>query len=367
VQVNGTVVNETPNASVDGDVVIDPAHKLYDVNRFNNHSSGPRFKLLPGNAETLHDDAYTAVWAPYALRRPGEDLSVGIQTTVFRYIEGGLKLRLETFPKAKKAGGFVDLTWPMPYPGVNGRLATEQSYDGDQEAGGSLTKFPLSSLTPLLTLEGGVTQKNKAGVKHSHHLTGFTAARVKSAEKSRYFQYAVNLRAERAPGLNRIDYSRFSGSLLASVNLGTNVILSQRLFRGLVTSRELVPEQALFKPNDLTEARVRIDRPGIQRTRAITALVSDLFFPLLIPLPQDLLILPRKAQWRLFYDFALSTSPHTTFRSYGYGITLPFGGDVPGAGNIAAGRFSLLAIQGSKVNTEVTTKPSIIFDVTGEL
>src|SRR5690606_21891537 len=83
------------------EALVDPSHEGFDSDRFDNSSDWPGIWFFPGSANTLHDDAYTVVWLPYAFRRPGEPFSFGMQGGLFRYLQSGLFFKAEYAPSEK--------------------------------------------------------------------------------------------------------------------------------------------------------------------------------------------------------------------------------------------------------------------------
>jgi hypothetical protein len=117
----------------------------------------------------------------------------------------------------------------------------------------------------------------------------------------------------------------------------------------------------------LREARLRLDNRGVARHKRLVTTNTDLFLPLVAPVPADTLILARKMRWRLFYDYGSAPLERIEYRSAGAGFQLPFGGDLSAAGSLTLTQVTALAVLYSSVDGEISRKPSIIFDVTGEL
>ena len=128
----------------------------------------------------------------------------------------------------------------------------------------------------------------------------------------------------------------------------------------------ILPESAFFKPNELTEARLRIDQ-NLERTSNIYSITNDLSFPLFFPLPFDFLVLSRQLRWRIFFDMGKDLKQKKEYISSGTGFQLPLGGDLSGAGSLAFTKLSLLTVLYSRIGDKTVRKPTILFDFTGQL
>jgi hypothetical protein len=151
---------------------------------------------------------------------------------------------------------------------------------------------------------------------------------------------------------------------MCNFSRGTNLKL--KAFAGAIDVKGTPPRTSQFRLNDLAEVGLRLDK-NIQRVNRIAALETDLFLPLFLPIPRNLMILPRQMKGRIFYDLGISDQPHKMIRAGGAGFFLPLGGDLSGAGSLTISRVSLLAILYQDIHGEISRKPTVLFDLSGDL
>jgi hypothetical protein len=140
-----------------------------------------------------------------------------------------------------------------------------------------------------------------------------------------------------------------------------------RIFHGVLSYKNNIPELVKFKPEDLSAARIRADVPNIERVDRISSISNDFSFPLVIPLPGDSLILSRQVRGKIFYDFGKSHDQNIFYKAGGLGLSLPIGGELAGLGSLALTRFSALTVLYSDVGGDVSRQPRFLFDISGEL
>jgi len=349
--------------------VVDPTREGFDADRFDNASDWPGVKFFPGTANTLADDSYTVGWFPYAFRRPGEPFSLGLQGALLKYVQNGLFIRVEAAPSADVGAVEARHTYQIPSMALNGLIGLKQNYDHEREAEASVTRFPLIDADVHVGFGVKVRHKERVGIEGSDHQTFGVGLALKPAARSRVCGYMFEGEIEHAPEAlaDGFSYERKSGIASVDCNITRRISLGLRGFAGALYAEGEPPEQALFKPTELKGAHLRVDVRGLSRVRKISSLGTDLFLPFYLPIPSDAMLLARQMRLRLFFDIGRSYDEDIDYRSHGAGFTLPFGGDLAGAGSLAFTRIAVLAILESRVGDDVKRKPSIVFDVTGEL
>lgn len=350
-------------------VEIDPNREIFDAERFNNSSDRTQIKFFPGNAKTLEDDAYTLFWLPYPFRRPGEAVSIGIMASVFRYLNSSLLLRLEGSPSDKKAGFLARKEFHFPGNALNGSLMASQNYEGYRLMEASIDRSPVWRYAAPLSIGVRARHRQIVGQKESPHVTGAAALEVGTGNFIQPCRLTLAAEQEHAPkqlASSKHSYSRSTGTVSGECQSSGGVALFSRAFAGQLLG-ESPPDLAFFLPQDLKEARIRMDLKGIAGVDKIYSSSNDLFLPFVIPFPGDTLILSRRIKFRTFYDFGRSINDATEYRAGGLGIDLPFGGDLAAVGSFSLTRLSLLSVLYSKAGDEVSRRPRILFDLTGEL
>jgi hypothetical protein len=347
---------------------IDPDHITFDANRFDNSSESPEIVFFPGTTNTLRDDAYTILWVPYPQRRPGEALSLGIGGSIRHYLESGLVLRLEYAPATRRGSYFINQDFKWPKVGLSYNLLASHTYFNDRRLEAALTRSPLFSKGPRIALSSKIRKKGEAGKPKSDHVTyGFSAA-IRPESNWIPCQPSLLVEWEKAPAAwaSEFSYEKRTASALGSCLFPKGTQFRLRGFAGALDAIGKPPLTSQFRPNDLFEVGLRLDS-SVMRVNHILAMEADLFLPLVLPIPKDMMILPRQMKWRLFHDLGRSFDNQAIYRSAGMGFFFPFGGDLSGAGSLTVSRISLLTILYQKVGAEVSRRPSIVFDLTGEI
>jgi hypothetical protein len=349
--------------------VVDAAHEAFDSDRFDNKSTPPAITFFPGSADTLRDDAYTVIWLPYVFRRPGEQFSIGLQAAGFRYIQGGTVLRAEATPSSKLGAFELRHVHQWPRHALQGGIGVDQNYDNDRTTEASLTRAPLYLGNPRIDVTARVRRKQRVGEPETAHGALGGAVNLRPAGRTRHCGGFLALDHDDAPEsfANDFSYRRRFGVLAGDCNLTPRTNLAVRVFAGRSDIDGDAPETAYFKPTELKEARLRLDVPGLPRPQRILTSNVDVSLPFYLPLPADSLVLARQMRWRLFSDRGRSELPDADYQSAGMGFLVPLGGDVAGAGTLAVTRLSVLAILYSRIDDEVSRKPGVVFDLTGEL
>jgi len=348
---------------------IDPNHEAFDADRFDNASGTPTFQFFPGSADTLRDDGYTVLWLPYALRRPGEPVSFGLQSAVFRYNQGILFLKAERAPSDGVNAVEARHRYQWPTTAMQADLLAEQDFDRDRLVEGTLTRSPVFAGNPQLAFGLKLRSRERLSEEHSRHATYAITANVKPLGSERSCNYNLSLESERAPAnfADGFSYERNFAIALTSCEITNSVSLALRGFAGRMSPFGPAPTAAAFKPTDLKEARIRLDERGLIGAKRMASVGVDLMLPFYLPLPSDSLVMTRQMRWRLFHDYARSDDLELDYQAAGLGFLLPFGGDVSGAGSLALTRLTVLAILYGRVGDKASDKRSIVFDLTGEL
>lgn len=351
------------------EAAVDPSHEAFDTDRFNNSSSYPGVSFFPGGANTLRDDDYTVVWLPYALRRPGEPFTFGLQAAGFRYIQGGLYLKGETAPSEHLNAFSIRQRYQIVSKALHGDLSIDQDYDDDRTTEASVVRAPLFNGDPFVSTSLKVRRKQHVGAPLTAHETGVFGLTFKSAVASQTCYYHVSGEIERAPPefAHGFSYERRTAQSSFDCGLAPRVNVAARIFGGTLSSTGSPPQQAYFDPIDLKEARLLVDKDDIPVAKKVTSGSVDLLLPFSIPLPTSTMILSRQMRYRLFYDAGRSYQPLHTYRSAGMGLSMPFGGDLTGAGSLALTKLTVLGILWSKTDNVEIRKPSVVFDITGDL
>lgn len=359
------ITNDEPNVAV-----IDPLHESYDSNRFNNTTNWPSVEFFPGGASTLRDDGYTVIWLPYPFRRPGEPISFGIQSALFKYANVSLFLRAEYAPQENVAAIQAKHRFNMPSQATYGDITFEQSYENERLFDFSLVRNPLFTSAPQLSLIGRIRQKDQVGYSGSRHESGVIGVTIKPSSTTHRCVYDLSAEVDHAPKKltqNRFSYERKTSALMLGCALTTKHYVNLRIFGGGLYKEGTPPNSALFKPNDLQEARLRMDLRGLERVEKIASLNFDMMFPFYIPLPNDSLILTRQMRFRVFSDSGFSFDKKIRYSASGLGVQLPLGGDLSGAGALSLTQLSLLAVIQSAAGEKKSRKPGVLLDFTGEL
>ena len=347
--------------------VIDPYHWIFDANRYDNKSDRTKIRFFPGSTKSLADDAYTIVWLPYLLRRPGEKASIGIYSGIYRYIENTSTIRIEGEPETNRTGGIISTSTRIPNTSMQIDLNLNQSFNGyriTEASSGTTRHFFWGSAAHL---KGSLRERRIAGLPKTVHGTGAIGAGLDLMSNHNMTATLAGEYEKSAIKTDLYDYLRQKASIDLLARYKTKAVLSSRLFWGKIRSTKTVPNNVLFDPENLQEAHLRLDSEKTPLLRSIEAVSNNLLIPFQAAMPSDLLILNKQLQWLLFYDFGRSNSPQTTLQAAGTGVILPLGGDLTGAGTLAFTRLSFQGVLFSKIGSVKNTSPRLLFDFTGEL
>jgi hypothetical protein len=183
--------------------------------------------------------------------------------------------------------------------------------------------------------------------------------------------YSLKTSFEVVPGFlhSKVQYGRHNGLGDGACRLKFLPLepdIGFRAFSGVVTADGAVPENIYYNPQDLKEARMRIDAPQLPNASRISTGGADLLIPANLPLPDGIFALKREARYRAFYDYGRSVpelDPHEAiYRDAGVGLFIPFGGDLVGKGSVALLNFSALVVLYKDVDGVRSNKPGFLFD-----
>lgn len=357
------------------EVAIDPDRHVFDWDRFDNTTSWPAINFIPGGARTFADDAYTVFWLPLASQLPGEPLTLLLASQSFKYIHSGLTSILAYVPSERRLGLSTNYLTDFPRLGSYAILGLTQdkgnSFKGERLVEAGLYKMPFLIEDP--SLEVGVRLRNRQvlGQPDTVHQTVALKTMLLPINNYGACSYSLKTEFEAVPGVSRgrVRYGRHNGLGDGACRLKflpAEPDLGFRAFSGIVTKAGDVPENVYYNPQDLKEARIRIDAPQLPQAARISSAGADLLFPITLPLPDDIFALKREARWRLFYDYGRAVPKddpvEVTYRDAGVGLFVPFGGDLVGKGSVSILNFSALVVLYKDIAGERSMKPGFLFD-----
>lgn len=363
------VVEQDPADIVD--IEIDPHRILYDMDRYNNTDRWTQFTLFPGGARTLRDDAYTVLWVPLASKLPGQSLSLQLSWQVLRYVGSSLSGGLYYYPEDGSFG--IKAAYRKNLPD----LAMNLNFSVNENAGGSvpgertwdlrLQRAPLFNGLESWVLDASLRARQKMGRPADNHLSSALGLSYK-ADKLAACGHDLETDVEMSTWVPRGDfeYTRSSGIFRAGCEV-PGFELKLRGFLGVLKSRGEVPGGVLFSPQDLSEARVRLDKPKLAATARARTFNLDVAVPARLPLPESGFVLPRRSVFRVFSDWGEFEQARSSVHVAGIGYGLPFGGDVVGKSSITFLQFALYSVLYRRIDQAVDSKPGFLFDLSGDL
>ena len=346
-------------------LIIDAKKSLYDLDRFNNQLEIPKFNFFPGSARKFADDAYTILWFPYLLKRPGEGMSLGISSEILEYTNSRKSLTLEHHQNNKIDLKMFSQYW-LAQQKTQGTFFLNKSKEGYQTLGIEATKIMRPESPLPITVSVGLKLRGLENKPNSNHPTGSFAI-LMQPKKSKYLCLETSFSLEKSASNSGIqyDYQRYLATIEADIRTDSLGLIF-RAFYGSLASKKY-PESATFQPQTLTEAKIRIDENSLERSEGIRSINTDMFFPLSLPINPNTMVLPNSIEGRLFYDQGWTSTPSLALKSFGAGFNLPLGGDVVGVGPVSLTNITLLAVLWKKVDDTESQDPTILFDFTGEL
>ena len=361
---SNTLTSEINTPNEPAIVELDPERHLYDSNRFNNTNQSGKLYFFPGSAKELKDDGYTLLWLPYPFRQAGENLSLGISAILFRYLNSNTNARLEMDPKDKKLGYKIYHHSYHPEDKIQYFFSIYHDYDNHRVLKMQASHIPIKEIQ----IGSSVNEKRIIGSPHTAHTTFSLIFNSKTSIMNCH--QTLQSEAERSifKRKDEFNYIRSYGVLSNKCQF-KYFHLRQKMFRGRLNPQKssTISTNVMFQPRDPSEAGLRIDQPDTPKVKNLMSMSTDISFPFSAPLPDSTFILKQHLQWKLFYDIAYALDRKTNFSSYGLGLIVPFGGDIANGGSLAISSFSFLLTLRSVVGDTVTKKPSILFDLTGEI
>lgn len=349
-------------------VTIDPEHRYFDSDRFNNSTKPPNLFFFPGSANTLADDSYTLIWIPYPFRRPGESFSIGIQGGILKYVQGAVTTNIEYSPSSKKNAYLINYNYQWDNKSFANGITIQKKQDNNREIELNFTDQNIAKTSNPISFSGVLKRKDQVGQEKSKHGSYGLKLGFKPSNNERTCILNSLGSYEKAPlaWSRGFSYERNFISLIADCRISHQFVFFTKAFVGKMSGEGILPDSAFFKPNELNEAKLRIDQ-SLGRVKGIQSISNDLSMPMHLPLPFDFLILSRQLRWRLFYDVGYAPHENISYRSGGIGFQLPIGGDLSGAGSLAFTKLTFLTVLHSQVGNKTIKKPSILFDFTGQL
>ena len=364
--------------------VVDHDRESYDSDRFNNKTTTPSVRFFPGSAKNLSDDNYTVFWLPTVYRNPSEPLSLGLQGAAFAYLKSGLFFSFGYAPKEHLGTYDMRRRLQAEEIAMYFDFSVRMDYENDRLFELSATRAPLLRRYVDMDLSAKVRYKNRMGEPSSGHPALSTGLSVRPLTPFEPCSADLSLDYELAPQVGQINTAADAGDALEEtaqpfayerqqLTIKTNCAITRRsgfglkAFAGNMSGIGSPPQAAFFKPTELAEARLRLDVESLERVRQIWSLTSDLTFPVYLPLPTSFFVLPRQLRWRLLYDYGKAPKDNHSYEAAGLGLTIPFGGDLSGAGAISLTHLSLIGILHTNVDGIVSNEPRFLFGVAGDL
>ena len=355
-------------ASLPQNVEVDKQHESFDLDRFNNSQASPDIYFLPGSANKLHDNAYTVVWFPYPFRHAGEPFSLGLNGAIFKYLNSGSFFRLAWAPSTNDlAGSLRQKHFFDPYA-LSIETSLSQNYDKDRLGELSVSREPVFKAGPTFGLKVAARAKERPSLANSRHITALYSLSLKDPRLRTNFFWLTKYENEFTPqgSAKNFTYKKQSGSLKLRYQRG-KYSGETRFFRGFLQGSGDVPDNALYKLTDASNARMRIDVANLGRVEDVTTLTSDFLTPVWLPLSKESYILEDRMRLRILYDVGYSDTTKDVYRSAGAGFFVPFGGDLGGSGSLSLIKLSILGIFYTQTGDDVSLRPSYLLDLSGEL
>ncbi|MFK7872869.1 MAG: hypothetical protein AB8C84_06805 [Oligoflexales bacterium] len=332
---------------------IDPFYKTFDIDRFNNSNKNPGISAFPGSAKTLSDKDYTLIWFPYFLRRHGEPMSVGIITSLYRYLTHGLTMYSEWQNENKTLSS--QLVYQSNIFQHTTHLTAHLSKD---HYGDSLALLQLKREIPI---PAGLSPKIGSIIRHRSNKGGLNSHETFALSAETHYQGLLEVFQQTEwetslPGI--YNYSR--NKIMLHIHTPTTYPIqwSGRWIHGS-TSYSKAPETALWTPQKQTDGAIRIDEQNLDSSNKIMTISQELSIPFPIPLPSSAFLLGGRARLRAFYDYGHSYAPEHIYSASGLIMNLPIGGDVTGAGPVSLSGLSATLVLHTRIDSESSKKPRL--------
>lgn len=353
------------------DIEIDPQRVLFDRDRFNNTDRWPQFTLFPGGARTLRDDAYTVLWMPLASKLPGQSLSLQLAWQIERYIGSSIGGSIYYFPDKGTFGLRASYRKNLPDLALNSIFSVVEN-DGSLDPGErnwdlKLQRSPLSSSLKFWSADARFRFHQAVGRAEDNHTTAALGIMFQT-NKHETCQHDLRLEHERSTWVPKGDFE--FGRSFAMLRAGCDLPWLQfrlRNFLGAVQAEGPVPGSVQFQPQNINEARLRLDKPKLPAVSRVQVTNFDLSLPARLPLPDSGFVLPRRSVFKVYSDWGFLRQPDSRVHVAGVGYSLPFGGDVVGTSSITFLQFSLYSVLYRRIGDSVDTKAGFLFDFSGDL
>ena len=348
---------------------LDPNHEFFELDRFENSSDSAGVEIIPGAGHTFSDQSYTVLWAPLALRNPGELSSFGVQIAVFKYLQSSINAKFEVIPTDSAGAYQVDYKKNIAKIHSKFRASTSLDYYGNQLSNAGLDKT-VNIKKHSLTFTGMLNNKRIVGQPKTEHQSLLVGVKL---DGFRIWTWTPTLfsSVEGSPG-NHSDipvYQRLIANPTLAFEPSSSFQLNLSVFVGRLFAKNLQSISPLFRVNDPAEAGLRIDESQLQRTAYIDAMSVEALTPLPIPWLGDSVVLLKKLRFKLFYDLGFTGrwDKESRLSAAGAGFLLPLGGDVMGAGTLVLSNFSVLGVFYTEALGAVSYQPRVLFNLSGNI
>ncbi len=352
-------------------VDINPTRELFDADRFNNSNRSYNLNVFPGQARTFPDDQLTLLWLPLIMKLPGEPLSILVTGQAFQYIQSSYTMLASYVPSEGRLGFQGYFLTDIPRFGlftvVNATQDFGAVFKGERLIDVGLYRAPLITKDPNIEL--GVRARSRQILGWSDSLHQTIALRLKIVPNSPgTCNYEVKSDLESTPSRTKagFQYQRNFLSTKSNCRIGS-IDWGGRIFAGSLSGSGDVPNNVRFLPQNVDEARVRIDSPTIAPRDNIASLGIDLLWAAQLPLPETMFFIPRESRFRAFYDVAAVSKPVDTIKDGGLGLLVPIGGDAVGKNSISVLQLSALMVLYREIEGKADYRPGLLIDFLGKL
>ena len=351
-------------------VEVEPTRQIFDWNRFNNKNKWPDVRFFPGNLKTFADDAYSVIWLPLASKLPGDDFTWLFVAQVFRYVQASMTAVASYVPNTRRYGYSLYYLTDIPKFGAYTIFDVIQdrgrAYSGERVADAGIYRTFRLLKNPVI--EYGFRLRHREAMNQAaetgHETIAFKAQAVPINQLGACNYFARTELEQLVQTRNKEGgpYHRNSGMIEGSCKALDWLEAGVRGFAGVLDRDTTLSSNLDFNPQEVTEARMRIDDPQLPDVREISTLGLDLLTPMPLPLPSALFTVNRQMRFRMFYDYGQSKRPANHYKDAGIGLWIPFGGDLVGKGSVQILNLSVLAVLYRETDEVKSFKPGIVFD-----
>ena len=352
-------------------IEINPKRTVFDADRFDNRDGFAKFQFFPGGARSFADDKTTVIWLPLFAKLPGEEFSLLLGVEALRYVQSSYTLLHSYVPSENRFGFQGFFLTDLPDYGLFTIMRVAQdfanTFRGDRVVEAGLYRAPFLIKDPNIEVGLRVRSRQTLGQEDTIHQTLTARLKVVPLNPEPCF-YELKADLETTPGKSKSGFQYQRNTGLARFNCKVfDMDLGMRGFVGQLSGEGEIPSSVAFKPQDVSEARVRMDQPKLESVKKIANIGLDALWAAWLPLPESLFFLPKESRFRAFYDYASTQQPTRTFESSGMGLMVPMGGDAVGKQSITLFQFSLLFVMYRKIDGMTDTSPGILVDFLGNL